>query len=53
MNEGAAMLGLVGSVGHRNTAFGSIKNKSFTSQLQVDCKEGKFLNLHVILLQIV
>ena len=41
MNEGAAMLGLVGSVGHSNAAFRSIKNKSFTSQLQVDCKEGK------------
>ena len=41
MNEGAAMLGLVGSVGRRNTAWTQIKKRSFTSELQVDCKEGK------------
>ena len=41
MNEGAAMLGLVGSVGHRNTAWTQLKKRSFTSELQVDCKEGK------------
>jgi len=40
MNEGAAMLGLVGSVGHRNTAWTQLKKRSFTSKLQVDCKEG-------------
>ena len=32
MNEGAAMLGLVGSVGRRNTAWTQIKKSSF------DCK---------------
>ena len=41
MNEGAAMLGLVGSVGRRNTVWTQIKKRSFTSELQVDCKEGK------------
>ena len=40
MNEGAAVLGLVGSVGRRNTAWTQIKKRSFTSELQVDCKEG-------------
>ncbi len=35
------MLGLVGSVGHSYAAWRSVKNKSFTSELQVDCKEGK------------
>ena len=40
MNEGAAMLGLVGSVGRRNTAWKQIKKRSFTSELQVNCKEG-------------
>ena len=41
MNEGAAMLGLVGSVGHRNTSWTQLKKRSFTSELQVECKEGK------------
>tara|TARA_B100000925_G_scaffold256493_1_gene210361 strand:- start:695 stop:952 length:258 start_codon:yes stop_codon:yes gene_type:complete len=41
MNEGAVTLGLVGSVGHSNSAWRSLKTKSFTSELQVDCKEGK------------
>ena len=41
MNEGAAMLGIVGSVGHRNTSWTQLKKRSFTSILQVDCKEGK------------
>ena len=41
MNEGAVTLGLVGSVGHRNTAWTQLKKRSFTSELQVDCKEGK------------
>lgn len=40
MNEGSVMLGLVGSVGHRNTAWTQLKKRSFTSELQVDCKEG-------------
>ena len=41
MNEGAAMLGIVGSVGHKNTSWTQLKKRSFTSKLQVDCKEGK------------
>ena len=41
MNEGAVTLGLVGSVGHRNTAWTQLKKRAFTSQLQVECKEGK------------
>ena len=41
MNEGAAMLGIVGSVGHKNTSWTQLKKRSFTSELQVDCKEGK------------
>ena len=41
MNEGAAMLGLVGSVGHKSTTWTQLKKRSFTSELQVDCKEGK------------
>ena len=40
MNEGAAMLGIVGSVGHKNTSWTQLKKRSFTSELQVDCKEG-------------
>ena len=41
MNEGAVLLGLVGSVGHSRTTWNTLKKKSFTSELQVDCKEGK------------
>ena len=41
MNEGAVLLGLVGSVGHSRTTWNKLKKKSFTSELQVDCKEGK------------
>ena len=41
MNEGAVLLGLVGSVGHSRTTWNILKKKSFTSELQVDCKEGK------------
>ncbi len=41
MNEGVATLVLVGSVGHRNTTWTQLKKRSFTSELQVDCKEGK------------
>ena len=40
MNEGAVVLGLVGSVGHKNTSWTQLKKRSFTSELQVDCKEG-------------
>lgn len=40
MNEGSVMLGLVGSVGHRNTSWTQLKKRSFTSELQVNCKEG-------------
>ena len=41
MNEGAVLLGLVGSVGHTKSTWNTLKKKSFTSELQVDCKEGK------------
>jgi len=41
MNEGAVLLGLVGSVGHSKSTWNTLKKKSFTSELQVDCKEGK------------
>ena len=41
MNEGAVLLGLVGSVGHGGSAWRTLKKKSYVSELQVDCKEGK------------
>ena len=41
MNEGAVLLGLVGSVGHTKSTWNTLKKKAFTSELQVDCKEGK------------
>ena len=41
MNEGAAMLGLVGSVGHRNTSWTQLKKRSFTSEFTVDVKKVK------------
>ena len=41
MNEGSVTLGLIGSVGHRNTSWTQLKKRSFTSELQVNCKEGK------------
>ena len=53
MNEGAVLLGLVGSVGHSKSTWNTLKKKSFTSELQVDSKmsqsNGGFMNLHTML----
>jgi len=38
MNEGAVLLGLVGSVGHGGSSWRTLKKKSYVSELQVDRK---------------
>mgnify|MGYP007072138594 FL=1 len=39
--SGSVMLGLVGSVGRRNSVWRAIQRKSYVSMRQKDCTEGK------------